>query len=97
MPPDILVKEEFKEVKRETNNNDFVVDNSSYQVQSQNINNGVNKTVANQNIIQTNNQRINGIPNSNNQNNTVYPQNIPNIYGGQNIPRPVNINNISNS
>jgi len=85
MPPDILVKEEFKEVKRETNNNDFVVDNSSYQVQSQNINNGVNKTVANQNqnIIQTNNQRINGIPNSNNQNNTVYPQNIPNIYGGQ--------------
>ena len=99
MPPDILVKEEFKEVKRETNNNDFVVDNSSYQVQSQNINNRVNKTVANQNqnIIQTNNQRINGIPNSNNQNNTVYPQNIPNIYGGQNIPRPVNINNISNS
>ena len=99
MPPDILVKEEFKEVKRETNNNDFVVDNSSYKVQSQNINNGVNKTVANQNqnIIQTNNQRINGIPNSNNQNNTVYPQNIPNIYGGQNIPRPVNINNISNS
>ena len=95
MPQDILVKEEFREVKSDNisnDNNDFIVDNSTYR----NVNNGVGTTNSG-NVVQSNKQVLNNIPNYNNQSNIVYSQNIPNIYGGQNIPRPVNINNINNS
>ena len=95
MPQDILVKEEFREVKSENisnDNNDFIVDNSTYR----NVNNEVGTTNSG-NVVQSNKQVLNNIPNYNNQSNIVYSQNIPNIYGGQNIPRPVNINNINNS
>ena len=54
-------------------------------------------TINSGNVVQSNKQVLNNIPNYNNQSNIVYSQNIPNIYGGQNIPRPVNINNINNS
>lgn len=95
MPQDILVKEEFREVKSDNisnDNNDFIVDNSTYR----NVNNEVGTTNSG-NVVQSNKQVLNNIPNYNNQSNIVYSQNIPNIYGGQNIPRPVNINNINNS
>ena len=95
MPQDILVKEEFREVKSDNisnDNNDFIVDNSTYR----NVNNEVG-TINSGNVVQSNKQVLNNIPNYNNQSNIVYSQNIPNIYGGQNIPRPVNINNINNS
>ena len=95
MPQDILVIEEFREVKSDNisnDNNDFIVDNSTYR----NVNNGVGTTNSG-NVVQSNKQVLNNIPNYNNQSNIVYSQNIPNIYGGQNIPRPVNINNINNS
>ena len=96
MPPDILVKEEFKSIDdtKATDNNEFVIDNSivKYELpQNNTINNNVNN---NPNIAWS-------VPNIINQNNN--PQNIqgnipnPNMYTNQSIPRPININNISNS
>jgi len=95
MPPDILVKEEFKSIDdtKVTDNNEFVIDNSIVKnelPQNNTINNNVNN---NPNIAWS-------VPNIINQNNN--PQNIqgnipnPNMYTNQSIPRPININNISN-
>ena len=95
MPPDILVKEEFKSIDNTnaTDNNEFVIDNSIVKnelPQNNTINNNVNN---NPNIAWS-------VPNIINQNNN--PQNIqgnipnPNMYTNQSIPRPININNISN-
>ena len=95
MPPDILVKEEFKSIDdtKATDNNEFVIDNSIVKnelPQNNTINNNVNN---NPNIAWS-------VPNIINQNNN--PQNIqgnipnPNMYTNQSIPRPININNISN-
>ena len=94
MPPDILVKEEFKSIDdtKATDNNEFVIDNSIVKnelPQNNTINNNVNN---NPNIAWS-------VPNIINQNNN--PQNIqgnipnPNMYTNQSIPRPININNIS--
>ena len=76
-----------------TDNNEFVIDNSIVKnelPQNNTINNNVNN---NPNIAWS-------VPNIINQNNN--PQNIqgnipnPNMYTNQSIPRPININNISN-
>ena len=99
MPPDILVKEEFKSIDdtKVTDNNEFVIDNSIVKnelPQNNTINNNVNNNVNNNPNIAW------SVPNIINQNNN--PQNIqgnipnPNMYTNQSIPRPININNISN-
>ena len=99
MPPDILVKEEFKSIDdtKATDNNEFVIDNSIVKnelPQNNTINNNVNNNLNNNPNIAW------SVPNIINQNNN--PQNIqgnipnPNMYTNQSIPRPININNISN-
>lgn len=103
MPPDILVKEEFKDGSVSADNNDFVVDNSSTVSNTQ-----IPSTANVQSNVVSQEQSILGgiasqyqnmqpgqvMPNTINQN----VNGIPNIYGTQTVtPSGVNVMSINNS
>ena len=103
MPPDILVKEEFKDGSVNNETNDFVVDNSSTvsntqvpstaNVQSNVVSQGQSILSGITNQYQ-NMQPGQAMPNTVNQN----VNSIPNIYGAQTItPSGVNVMSINNS
>ena len=75
MPQDVLVKEEFRDASSDNTNNNYAVDTSNYNQQKQAINNTnimqPNQTIQpNPNIVQSNTNSYNSIPN-------IYANNIP--------------------
>ena len=86
MPQDVLVKEEFRDASSDNTNNNYAVDTSNYNQQKQAINNT--------NIMQPN-QTIQSNPNIVQSNTNSY-NNIPNIYAN-NIPHQATITGINNN
>ena len=86
MPQDVLVKEEFRDASSDNTNNNYAVDTSNYNQQKQAINNT--------NIMQPN-QTIQPNPNIVQSNTNSY-NNIPNIYAN-NIPHQATITGINNN
>ena len=101
MPPDILVKEEFKDGSVNNETNDFVVDNSSAVSNAQiSSNTNIQSNVTSQSILggivsqQQSVQPGQAMQNTINQN----VNGIPNIYGTQTVtPSGVNVMSINNS
>lgn len=101
MPPDILVKEEFKDGSVNNETNDFVVDNSSAVSNAQiPSNTNIQSNVTSQSILggiagqYQNMQPGQAMQNTINQN----VNGIPNIYGTQTVtPSGVNVMSINNS
>ena len=101
MPPDILVKEEFKDGSVNNETNDFVVDNSSTVSNAQiPSNTNIQSNVTSQSILggiagqYQNMQPGQAMQNTINQNDN----GIPNIYGTQTVtPSGVNVMSINNS
>ena len=112
MPPDILVKEEFQDAStKEDTNSDYRLDNSGINpnITKPNIPNNTNTTPGVNpipNPYQTNNTPNRVIPNiqglnivgttPSQVNQQATPNNIPNIYANQSIPRPINVGTINN-